>query len=368
MKNNLYTFVLASLFSICMLNAQDTPKPTPPIPPAPPISLPTPPEAPEQLGTVVPPEMPTSPHKPDTTKISIGDKQIIIIDNKDKKAGEEKADWEKDLEQSMQELKENLENVKIDMEESKEDMKISKEELEESKKEMEQELKQEHEDNDENQAPCEKNKFEFKLNKGHKQHKGASIGFLNFDFGINILGGSPSEQLKNDLKLKTWGSWSYTFNFLPTKIYLGTSHLMLLTSFGWRLGQLEFKENLDFSPDSTLVYHKDDNLKKSQFVIHHLQIPLTIYWKSNRIKGLGDVGFGIGTYAGILVTQKLETETAKPKRDITTCEDYGFTDFRYGLSARLDIGAIKLFANFDLNKLWKDNEFKNIECGIWLDL
>jgi hypothetical protein len=142
---------------------------------------------------------------------------------------------------------------------------------------------------------------------------------------------------------------------------------MLMTGLGWRIGQFEFKNKLDFAPNQTLVYTTDDNLKKSQFVIQHLQIPLSIYWKSKRIKGLGDLGFGIGTYAGILLCDQLETETTTPKRDIETNEDFGFKDFRYGISARIDIGVLKLFANMDMNDLWKDHDIKNIETGIWID-
>ncbi len=365
MKNNLILFAISCFFNISLLHSQETPKPAP-TPPTPPMSSPTAPKPPLPPSTPQP-ENTSPPHKPDTTIISIGDKQIMIIDNDEKKSGEGKADWEKDLEKSMKELKENLKNAKFDMEHSKQDMEESKKELEEAKKEMEQESIQE---NEENQSPDgNKLTFNLKKKKDKKGHKAADISFLDFDFGVNLLnvGSSVPKQMEDDLKLKTWGSWTYTFTFLPTKIYLGTPHLMLMTGLGWRIGQFEFKEKIDFDPNKTLVYHKDDNLKQSQFVIHQLQIPLSIYWKSNRIKGLGDVGFGIGGYAGILLHQELETETATPDRDIETNEDFGFKDFRYGLSARLDIGALKLFANFDLNKLWKDNDIKNIETGIWVD-
>jgi hypothetical protein len=373
MKNNILIFAFSAFFNLCVLSAQETPKPqtppappttnpTAPNPPSPPATMPTPPERPEQLGTVVPSESPLPGSKTDTTIISVGDRQIIIIENKDTKAKGKKAEWEEDLDESMEDLKESLKDVKAELEESKLEMENSKEEMEKESNEN---------DHHENQAPDGNKKYKFKLkkDKSNNKHKAADIDFLDFDFGVNLLnmGNSISEQMQKDLGLKTWGSWSYTFTFFPTKIFLGSQNLMLMTGLSWRIGQLEFKEKIDFEPNKTLVYVKDENLKKTQFMIHHLQIPLSIYWKSKRIKGLGDLGLGIGTYAGILLSEELETETANPDRDIETNEDFGFEDFRYGLSARVDIGALKLFANMDLNNLWKDNDIKNIECGIWID-
>ncbi len=368
MKNNILIFALFAFINVCVLSAQETPKPqippapptsnsTPPNPPSPPASMPTQPERPEQLGTVVPSETPGTDQKPDTTIISVGDRQILIIDSKNTKAKGKKAEWEEDLDESMEDLKESLKDVKEELEESKRELENSKEEMEDEQ--------------NENQAPDGNQKYKFKLkkDKNNKKNKGADIDFLDFDFGVNLLnmGNAIPDQMQQDLGLKTWGSWTYTFTFFPTKIFLGSQNLMLMTGLSWRIGQLEFKEKIDFEPNKTLVYFKNENLKKTQFMIHHLQIPLGIYWKSKRIKGLGDLGFGIGTYAGILLSEELETETVNPNRDIETNEDFGFEDFRYGLSARIDIGALKLFANMDLNNLWKDNDIKNIECGIWID-
>ncbi len=355
MKNNILIFALSAFINVCVLSAQETPKPQ--IPPSPPASMPTQPERPEQLGTVVPSETPGTDQKPDTTIISVGDRQILIIDSKNTKAKGKKAEWEEDLDESMEDLKESLKDVKEELEESKRELENSKEEMEDEQ--------------NENQAPDGNQKYKFKLkkDKNNKKNKGADIDFLDFDFGVNLLnmGNAIPDQMQQDLGLKTWGSWTYTFTFFPTKIFLGSQNLMLMTGLSWRIGQLEFKEKIDFEPNKTLVYFKNENLKKTQFMIHHLQIPLSIYWKSKRIKGLGDLGFGIGTYAGILLSEELETETVNPNRDIETNEDFGFEDFRYGLSARIDIGALKLFANMDLNNLWKDNDIKNIECGIWID-
>ena len=325
MKNKVFSIAMLIFLSCSLINAQVTP----PEPPTPPVA----------------PEVQPIPKIVDTTRFNLGNKQILIIDSKSQNSNSE----------IDEELEESMKDIKIEIEEHKR-------ELDNAKREQERKLgKGSH---GENKAPDKDHS-----KKMDKKKSSANVGFLDFNLGFNILnfGNSIPESTQDDLKIKSWGSWSYTFTFLPTKIYLGSPNFMLMNGFGWRIGQFEFKEKIDFVPKQSLVYTKNDQIKKSQFVIHQLQIPLGFYVQSNKIKGLGKIGIGLGGYAGLLIHQELETKTEDPKRSIETEEDFGFEDFRYGLSAQVDIGAIKLFANMDMNKLWKDNDIKNIECGIWFD-
>jgi len=345
MKSNLFFLAITMVFNLAFLNAQETPKPPPPPPN-------------ESIDPPPPPKPPTMDRE-DTTRISLGDKQILIINKKSKKDPKDQTEAERELEDQMDDVKDELEAAKRELDEEKLEMEREKQTMELEKEEHHKGGK-----HNENKAPSDKRKY-----KSEKKNKSANVDFIDIDLGVNFLkfGNDIAESTKDDLKLKYWGSWSTTFTFLPTKIYLGTPNLMLMTGFGWRIGQFEFKEKLDFEPNQTLVYNKFDNIKKSQFVVHQLQVPLSVYVQSNKIKGLGRIGAGFGAYAGLLIHQELETSTEKPKRTIETEEDFGFEDFRYGLSARIDVGAIKLFANMDMNDLWKDNDIRNIECGLWFD-
>ena len=80
-----------------------------------------------------------------------------------------------------------------------------------------------------------------------------------------------------------------------------------MTAFGWRYSSYEFKNTLSFEPNKTLAYAKDSDIKCSEFDIHQLQIPLMVYFQSNKIKGLGKVGIGFGGYGGLLVHQEHES-------------------------------------------------------------
>ena len=116
-----------------------------------------------------------------------------------------------------------------------------------------------------------------------------------------------------------------------------------------------------------MAYAKDSDIKCSEFDIHQLQIPLMVYFQSNKIKGLGKVGIGFGGYGGLLVHQEHETKAINSKKNIEVEEDFGFNPYRYGLSTRVDVGPFKLFGNYDLSSTWEDTDFRNAEVGIWFD-
>ena len=206
--------------------------------------------------------------------------------------------------------------------------------------------------------------------KKMKSKKFADVDFLEIDLGVNLLFNTASPKptaLVNDLEIKPFESWSWTFNFLPTRIYLGSKNAMLMTAFGWRYSSYEFKNTLSFEPNKTLAYAKDSDIKCSEFDIHQLQIPLMVYFQSNKIKGLGKVGIGFGGYGGLLVHQEHETKAINSKKNIEVEEDFGFNPYRYGLSTRVDVGPFKLFGNYDLSSTWEDTDFRNAEVGIWFD-
>ena len=193
----------------------------------------------------------------------------------------------------------------------------------------------------------------------HKPWRNFLLNFLRND-------GAPENKF-DDLKLNNWKSWNVTFNFIPTEIYLGTKKAMIMTSFGWRISEHGFKNKIDFTPNKSLEYFSDTTIKKSKLVSHYLQIPIMLYFQTKKFHSVGRLGLGIGAYGGVLVHQESEVKKENIKRQIETEEDFGFSPYRYGLTARIDLGYINLFANYDLNDTWEDSKIKNLECGVWFN-
>ncbi|MBK7339242.1 MAG: hypothetical protein IPJ64_04310 [Saprospiraceae bacterium] len=299
-------FILFVTFIAVVSKAQDVPPPPPPPPPSP---SPAP-----SIG------------KEDTLKFKVKDREILIIQKPSMEKSESKID-----EKSEPSLADSP------------DMPMRKE----------------------NVAPAKK-----------KRSKAASVDFIDFDLGMNFLihnGDAATKQQAKDLSLKTFRSWSWGFTFLPTKIYLGSKNVLLLTGLTWRFGELEFDKKLNFTPDKTLEYTINETvngseIRKSEFDFSHLEVPLTLYLQSKKYRGLGNIGIGLGGYVGVLTHQEHEIKTTNSKRNIETEEDFGFSTFKYGLNAKVDIGAIKFYVNYDLTPTWKETDYHTLECGIWFDL
>ncbi|NOT37780.1 MAG: outer membrane beta-barrel protein [Saprospiraceae bacterium] len=306
MKN---IFLILFLLITITLSAQE-----PPTPPAPP-SAPS-------------PEM-KSDKKKDTTRINLGGTEVLIIEKENNKNDDSRKDDEDE--------EDDDDNDKDD-----EDM------------------------NDDDKAHMKKHKEN--THPAKKSKSGAKVGFLDVDLGVNLFAnsGDVSETLKNDLDLKFW-SWSTTLNFLPTKIYLGSRNVRLMTAIGWRIGNYKFDNSIQFEPNQDLVYSLDSNIRRSRLHVQHLQVPLMLYFQSNKIKGLGRIGIGLGGYAGVKVHERSEVCYQNIDRHTVTKEDFGFEKFRYGVSGRVDIGFLKLFANLDLSDTWASNDLRTLECGLWFD-
>ncbi|MDQ3142612.1 MAG: PorT family protein [Bacteroidota bacterium] len=337
MKIRILIFV-SVLFGWLSVNAQTPPsRPTPPTPP----TAPTPPKSPRAQEKM----------EKDTVKIKIKGREILIIEDHNKRKRSTEKEKEEEMENQRNAHEKKMEEHDRKMQEH-DSMMLKHEEI--------MEENDDHLEHPENRNPGIKT----------KKRKVADVDFLDIDLGVNILlnDASPKpEQLIDDLKIKTFKSWNVTFTFLPTKIYFGTKHLMLMTGFGWNISGLQFKEKISFTPNKTLEYTRDANVKNSNSWFQHLQVPLMLYVESKKLKGLGKIGIGAGGYAGVLVNEVNVERRADLDRSIKTNEDYGLNQYRYGLSGRLDVGALKFFANYNLSPTWEDTDFKTLECGLWFD-
>ncbi|MCC6753604.1 MAG: hypothetical protein IT266_06425 [Saprospiraceae bacterium] len=349
------------------------------------------------FGSAIAQEQPPAPLPPvpppagmeDTSRIQIGNRQILIITSKttkDTTANAEsgkREDWTDELERELEAAGREIEEAMRELKRELSDSTQSHTELEEARRELDQ-AKRELEDARRELDDARLDQDPDRRRKRHRENippipevpsvpkkkKVASMDFLDIEAGLNYLdfGSSITETTQSDLDLKNWPSPSFTLTFFPTRFYLGSRNVMLRSGLSWRISQFEFREKLVFEPGQTLVYSKDTLVKKSQFMAHYLQLPLNLYVESNKIRGLGRIGAGLGAYAGVLLHQEHELTLNNPKRFIETEENFGFAKIRYGLSAHLDIGAFKLFGKMDLNDLWDDSDIRNLECGLWITL
>ncbi|MCB0382552.1 MAG: hypothetical protein KDD05_04430 [Psychroserpens sp.] len=152
-------------------------------------------------------------------------------------------------------------------------------------------------------------------------------------------------------------------------------------SFQWN--KLNVKDNLYFvqNGDQTTLEEFPVDLRKSQLRITNLVIPVHFEFGpsktrdfSDRIRYTTDNKFkiGIGGYGGVrLATQqklryKDEGDSVKDK----SRRNFNASNLVYGLSAYVGVGDISLYAKYDLNPLFNDQEFDqhNVSLGLRFDL
>jgi hypothetical protein len=154
--------------------------------------------------------------------------------------------------------------------------------------------KSKKEDDDKSIDRKHSNKENINPEKKHKKSKGADVDFLDIDLGLNLLQSNKvnNEVLVNDLENKPFSSWSWTLNFLPTKIYLCSKNVQLMTSLGWRIGELTFKEKLSFEPNQTWCILRTIKLSLKYGLSTSSNTPDVIF-QSNKIKAWEELGLAL---------------------------------------------------------------------------
>ena len=169
-----------------------------------------------------------------------------------------------------------------------------------------------------------------------------------------------------------------------TRLFKESNFARLNYGFSLQWNKLDIKDNQYFvqDGDQTTLQEFPLDIKKAKFRVTNLVIPVNFEFGpskkrdyEDRLRYYTDDNFkiGIGGYGGVRLgsQQKLIFEDedgnrakSKEKRNFNT------SNFVYGLSAYVGLGDIALYAKYDLNPLFKDQDFEqnNISLGLRWDL
>lgn len=362
----------------------------------------------------------------DTTKIKIGDTKIIIIDkNKDPKENEEKiqkakeefekllAEKEKGVEQTQKEIEElnaQLEKQQKELEmQQDENLKKEKElkiqelnrELTESTKKIEDLGKEidaiqkgikdiEDDDfaaDDENDKDWKDKKFDWDFdedwhgdwdNMAPFGKKGKFKGhWAGFELGLNSYVG-PDRKLTLDsanvgFELDGGRSWVFAINFLEFNLPFG-KYAGITTGLGTSWNNYSFRNNVNFYQDTTgvMVATREDIRSYNRNSIHtwNFTVPLIFELQIPSKNGPG-VFLGLGVYGTAKVSSwgTVEYQLDGVKYDENRKSDFLINNLRYGLTARLGLKYLRVFANYDLVPLFQKDrgpELYPVSVGIML--
>ncbi len=341
----------------------------------------------------------------DTTKIKIGDTKIIIIDNEgnddDSKLeklekGKEKFETlieekEKEKEKALSELElleKQMENLSDEEMQKKLEEDLAKQEalrldlekelkaLEKGVEDLENEIEKEDWKNDKNDdwdwdsdedwhsdwdnlSPFyKKNKF-----RGH---------WAGFELGLNNYVNADFKTTLDDplFELTPEASWVFALNFMEFNIPFSKG-VGLVTGMGSTWNNYHFRNNVNVyeNADGIIVAEPETerNYKKNALNLWYLTIPLIFEFQIPVDKSNHSVHVGFGAVGSLKLTskmvQKYDGSKSKDK------SDFQIPGVKYGLTARIGYRFIKLFVNYDMVPLFKENrgpEVFPVSAGITL--
>jgi hypothetical protein len=265
----------------------------------------------------------------DTTKISIGDREIQIISKGDSLSNE----IEQEVESAMQELEKELEGLEKELKED-----VKKEEI-------------------------DYNDFAFISGIEMKSNMliNSSNTFKTID-GYEFLETDPGKSISISLML------------LEKYIPISKQHIGLVTGLGFDFTSFSFTNDMRLSRSGESVVASIDSTKsysKNKLKVGYVKVPLLLQFLTGKspeksfhiaIGGYGVIRMGKGKL-------KLEYSQDGNNHNDTSKKDFNLNSLNYGLEARVGYGKKALFATYALSSLFNNEanvELYPVSAGIAL--
>jgi len=340
----------------------------------------------------------------DTTKIKMGNKKIIIIEEIEESTEKlEKAKAEFDeksaqLQREMDSLAQLQSNPSISESEMKElensvkELEAQLRALEEGKVDVDIELRtledemRKHENGNENHRNHSENHsedmdFDFDFDFDHedankdskkKKRRSFEAHYAGFDFGLNNLLNSENKmEFPNgyeNMELNFSKSWTLAVNPIEHSIVIIPRLLGLVTGAGLEWNNYHFDNNINLMESESkqifAVTETEKEYYKNSLNVFHVNVPLMLELHVG--EGLN---LGVGVYGGVRLGAKTKQfyKENDNKFKLKNKDDYQISPYNYGVTVRFGMKDYQLFANYSLMPFFKENrgpEMYPISVGI----
>jgi len=314
----------------------------------------------------------------DTTKIKMGTKKIIIINQQDiDKLENGKLEFKTeilDLQNKIAKLKEstdttktavnkkeiaNLENQIVALQKGITDIdtQISELELQNAKDKKEKKHKNDFTDGDWDWSKWHRhNRDHF-----HGHWAGFELGLNNYvdknnNFDLPVY---ANGQKASFMDLNPTHSWAFALNFLEYNIPLIKKYVGLTTGMGLEWNGYYFKNNVKLTERNDSIVGIDPgngiSYAKNKLRTTYLNIPLIFEIQIPTGENHRMFYIAAGVVGGVRLWSSMRYLYSKDgySYDEVADGDYQLNTFRYGFTARIGYGALKLFANYEVTPLFK---------------
>ena len=201
------------------------------------------------------------------------------------------------------------------------------------------------------------------------------ITISRLDLGLATLVDNGSFNLSpqnNFLRYRSWKSSNVGFDFIQAG-YRFNSAFRIYVSGGLDWTHFRLREDITIQKeqpgDAGLVYTRDTrDYSKNRFSSSYFRIPLTFDWRSHVNSEGKRFHIAGGPMLGVLYNarvKQISDENGKQKFN----DNYHFTKWRYGMTARLGYGAWGIYGKYYFNDMFdtaQQEGLRNFSFGIML--
>jgi hypothetical protein len=212
---------------------------------------------------------------------------------------------------------------------------------------------------DENDFKEETFFHEEKKKKFEGHWSGIELGLNNFmdaDYSIS------RDQASNYMDLHTGKSWNFNLNIFQYDLGFGTDRVGFVTGLGIEFSNYRFdgNNNIQKADDTNYIIELDyaRNLEKSKLSTTYLTVPLLLEGQLFGGSGNERMHVTAGVIGGLKIgssTKIVYREDGKKQKDKVR-DDFNLSPFRYGLTARVGIDDLSIYANYYLTPLFEENK------------
>lgn len=195
--------------------------------------------------------------------------------------------------------------------------------------------------------------------KGH--WGGIEIGLNNF------LNSNQELQLPNDgqfMELNTSKSIEFNLNFADKSFPFLKNRMAVVTGMGFRWNNYHFDQNIKLNPTTnpiTADYIDPDsiNFSKNRLGVTYLTVPLLLEYQIPVGKKHKPIYFSAGAIGGLKLGSNLKQKYIDPngnEKKEKYKKDYNISPFTYAITARIGYKNVNVFANYSMVSLFEKNK------------
>lgn len=299
--------------------------------------------------------------KKDTTKIKVGNRTIIIVEDKNNNDNDEIQIEEEVI----------IDDAEIEMPEPPEAPEWGENNEDE---EMEIEILGDSDSKTDKEVKIKKAKKEKYRPGKYSRWAGVNLGFNQ------ITSFNDYSQLKGSKEIwdnKIWSSRTWSINPVEVSLSIVKKHVLLTTGIGFEFRNYSFRNDFDLANQGGIIEPTpvNDEYSKNKLKASYVQVPILLEFNTSTKpkKGLYLAGGLIGGYKmGSGMIQEYELNGQEIEKDIDDKNGFNLNDyqlmgtFRFGIERITFIGNIDLLPMFKDGKSYTGDDIANISFGIQL--